>query len=261
MLLGRLFEALFAGGVTLVATSNSAPDNLYHNGLNRQLFLPFIALLKDRTTVLELRAVTDYRHLKLAGQTVFAFGPPEATRPRMDAMWRHMTDNAAGAPGSVHSLGRDIPVPLAAAGVARFRLCRSLRRPARRARLPAAGRAVRGVHHRRRAGLYRPPTPMPPSASSSWSTRFTIAASSWPPASPRRSKRSTPIRAWISPSRAACRGWPKCSPKTIWPPLSACRTIPPNSAGNAGKSCVRDTGICIRMHNLAAPLAPNCRWR
>ena len=120
MLLGRLFEALFAGGVTLVATSNSAPDDLYHNGLNRQLFLPFIALLKARTTVLELRAVTDYRHLKLAGQTVFAFGPPETTRPKMDAMWRHMTDNAAGAPGSVHSLGRDIAVPRQAGGVARF---------------------------------------------------------------------------------------------------------------------------------------------
>ena len=120
MLLGRLFEALFAGGVTLVATSNSAPDDLYHNGLNRQLFLPFIALLKHRTRVMELQAVTDYRHLKLAGQQVFSFGPPETTRPQMDAMWRHMTGGAAGAPGAVHSLGRDIAVPLTAEGVARF---------------------------------------------------------------------------------------------------------------------------------------------
>ena len=120
MLLGRLFEALFAGGVTLVATSNSAPDALYRNGLNRQLFLPFIALLKQRTRVMELRAVTDYRNLKLAGQTVFSFGPPETTRPAMDAMWRHMTGDEKGAPETVPSLGRDIEVPRAAGGVARF---------------------------------------------------------------------------------------------------------------------------------------------
>ena len=128
MLLGRLFEALFAGGVTLVATSNVAPDGLYKDGLNRQLVLPFIDLLKQKTEVFELKAATDYRHLKLAGQTVFAFGPPEATRPAMDAMWQVLTNSQQGQPGVVHSLGRAIPVPQQAMGVARFsfaELCES----------------------------------------------------------------------------------------------------------------------------------------
>ena len=120
MLLGRLFAALFEGGVTLVATSNVPPDGLYHNGLNRQLVLPFIALLKDKTRVFELKAKTDYRHLKLAGQKVFSFGPPETTRVDMDAIWRHLTGGQEGQPGAVHSLGRTIPVPAQAMGVARF---------------------------------------------------------------------------------------------------------------------------------------------
>ncbi len=120
MLLGRLFSALFAGGVTLVATSNVSPDGLYHNGLNRQLVLPFIALLKARTRVLELVSATDYRHLKLAGRPVFSFGPPEATRRDMDAIWRRLTGSDTGRAGEIHSLGRIIPVPREFMGVARF---------------------------------------------------------------------------------------------------------------------------------------------
>lgn len=120
MLLGRLFEALFAHGVTLVATSNTAPDDLYLNGLNRQLVLPFIDLLKHRTEVFELKAETDYRHLKLAGQTVFAFGPPEETKQAMDAMWHHLAGGQAGHEGAVRVLGREIKVPKQALGVARF---------------------------------------------------------------------------------------------------------------------------------------------
>ena len=120
MLLGRLFEALFAGGVTLVATSNVAPDGLYKDGLNRQLVLPFIALLQQKTRVYELMAKTDYRHLKLAGQQVFSFGPPDKTRRDMDAMWQRLTGGQQGHAGEVHSLGRIIPVPQTAMGVARF---------------------------------------------------------------------------------------------------------------------------------------------
>ena len=120
MLLGRLFERLFAGGVTLVATSNTAPDDLYRDGLNRQLFLPFIDLLKSQVQVVPLDGPTDYRGLKFAGEAVYQFGMGSAVEAAMDRLWRKLTGGAPARPDTVHSLGRDIPVPLAAMGAARF---------------------------------------------------------------------------------------------------------------------------------------------
>jgi cell division protein ZapE len=120
MLLGRLFEKLFAGGVTLVATSNTPPDRLYENGLNRQLFLPFIALLKENAEIVLLDASTDYRRLKFAGQQVFRFGTGREVQQAMDALWLRLTGGVSGTPTEVESLGRRIPVPLAAMGAARF---------------------------------------------------------------------------------------------------------------------------------------------
>lgn len=120
MLLSRLFEKLFAGGVTLVATSNVVPDQLYKDGLNRQLFLPFIDLLKRNVVVAALPAERDYRRLKFAGQQVYAFGPESETRPQMDRLWLRLTGGDAGHPTSIESIGRQIRVPLAAMGAARF---------------------------------------------------------------------------------------------------------------------------------------------
>ncbi|MEO9298105.1 cell division protein ZapE [Devosia alba] len=120
MLLSRLFEKLFAGGVTLVATSNVAPEGLYKDGLNRQLFLPFIALLREHLTVAELPAAQDYRRMKFAGQHVYAFGTGAAVRAEMDRLWLRITGGEPGEPGRVQSTGRSIAVPLAALGAARF---------------------------------------------------------------------------------------------------------------------------------------------
>lgn len=120
MLLDRLFSKLFAGGVTLVATSNVVPDGLYKDGLNRQLFLPFIALLKEKTVVAGLPSEQDYRRLKFAGQHVFAFGTGPEVRDAMDQMWLRMTGGEPGAPAVVESIGRKIHVPLASMGAARF---------------------------------------------------------------------------------------------------------------------------------------------
>ena len=120
MLLGRLFEKLFAGGVVLVATSNVAPDDLYRDGLNRELFLPFIALLKQHMTVFPLDGATDYRRLKFEGQRVYHFGTGAAAKVAMDRLWARLTGGVAGKPEALHVLGRTIAVPEAAMGVARF---------------------------------------------------------------------------------------------------------------------------------------------
>ena len=120
MLLTRLFEKLFAAGVTLVATSNVAPDELYKDGLNRQLFLPFIALLKSQVTVAALPAAQDYRRMKFAGQHVYAFGAGPEVRAEMDRLWLRITGGEPGHPDVVESIGRHIHVPLAAMGAARF---------------------------------------------------------------------------------------------------------------------------------------------
>ncbi len=120
MLLGRLFERLFEAGVTLVATSNTLPDDLYRDGLNRQLFVPFIGLLKRHVEVVGLDGPRDYRRLKFEGEAVFQFGDAAAVRPAMDRLWLKLTGGMPGRPETLHSLGRDIAVPLAAMGAARF---------------------------------------------------------------------------------------------------------------------------------------------
>lgn len=120
MLLFRLFEKLFAGGVTLVATSNVLPDDLYKDGLNRQLFLPFIELLKHHAVVASLPAARDYRRLKFAGQHVYAFGTGADVRAEMDRLWLRITGGEAGHPGVIENIGRQIHVPLVSMGAARF---------------------------------------------------------------------------------------------------------------------------------------------
>ncbi len=120
MLLKRLFECLFDAGVVVVATSNIPPEKLYWNGLNRQLFTPFIDLLKAHADVYNLDADTDYRREKLDAQDVYKIGPSEETDPQMDALFAHLTGGADAEPDAIESLGRVISVPSQAMGVARF---------------------------------------------------------------------------------------------------------------------------------------------
>lgn len=118
MLLQRLFERLFGAGLVLVATSNVEPDRLYENGLNRQLFLPFIDLLKRHADVVELEAQRDYRFGGQQGVERFHVGA--GGKKAMDQAFAEMSDGAKPHPSSVTSLGREIQVPQAANGVARF---------------------------------------------------------------------------------------------------------------------------------------------
>ena len=91
MIVGRLFEKLFAAGVVIVTTSNRQPRDLYKDGLNRQLFLPFIALLEDRLEVDRLEAMTDYRQDRLAGAQVYFAPLGAAATARIDEIWRDLT--------------------------------------------------------------------------------------------------------------------------------------------------------------------------
>ena len=95
MILGRLFTRLFERGVVVVATSNIAPDGLYRGGLNRPLFEPFIALLKERCEVVALEDGTDYRLEGLRGLTVWHAPLGEAARAEMDAAWSRIAPDAA----------------------------------------------------------------------------------------------------------------------------------------------------------------------
>jgi cell division protein ZapE len=120
MILGRLFTRLFELGTVVVATSNVAPDDLYKGGLNRALFLPFVAELKSRMDVLRLDARTDFRMEKLAGVRMWHAPADEAATAALDEAWRRLTGSAAGAPLDLIVKGRRLRVPKSARGVARF---------------------------------------------------------------------------------------------------------------------------------------------
>jgi cell division protein ZapE len=126
MILGRLFTRLFELGVVVVATSNVAPGELYKDGLNRALFLPFIALIEQYMQVMELSARTDFRLEKLAGQPVWhVLDDKLVTRgsgcaAALDPSWQRLTSGHTGAAVALPVKGRTLRVPRAAMGVARF---------------------------------------------------------------------------------------------------------------------------------------------
>lgn len=120
MILGRLFTRLFAQGVVVVATSNVLPDDLYRDGLNRALFLPFIELLKRHMDVMRLSARTDFRMEKLAGQPIWFAPLDEDADVALDMAWERLTGAFAGEPVEIALKGRSIRVPQAARGAARF---------------------------------------------------------------------------------------------------------------------------------------------
>ncbi|HEX2840583.1 cell division protein ZapE [Hyphomicrobium sp.] len=120
MILARLFKALFARDVVVVATSNAPPDRLYWNGLNRQLFVPFIDLLKERMDVVELKSAKDFRLDKLSGRQLY-FSPCDSkAEAGLDDHWRRLTGQQPAEPAELDVKGRKVRVPLAAMGVARF---------------------------------------------------------------------------------------------------------------------------------------------
>ncbi|PVA10826.1 cell division protein ZapE [Pelagivirga sediminicola] len=125
MIVGRLFQALFDAGVVIVTTSNRVPDDLYKNGLNRQLFLPFIELLKQNMVVHHLAAATDYRQDRIAGSQTY-FTPINAeARARIEKIWQDLTHGQAQ-PHTLTVQKRALEIPAFHNGVARatfYHLC------------------------------------------------------------------------------------------------------------------------------------------
>jgi cell division protein ZapE len=119
MILGRLFEALLAGGVTVVATSNRAPDALYHNGVNRQLFLPFIAMLDEHLEVVAVKGAVDYRLDRLRGAETWLSPDDAPHQERFEALWTDLLDGAAETGLTLEVMGRKTHLPRAAGGLVR----------------------------------------------------------------------------------------------------------------------------------------------
>lgn len=120
MILGRLFQNLFLRNVVIVATSNSAPRDLYRGGLNRQLFLPTIRLIEERMEAHELEAARDYRLERLHGSDLYLVPADARARRSMDESFRKLTGRERGETLRLELKGRHITVPEAALGVARF---------------------------------------------------------------------------------------------------------------------------------------------
>lgn len=119
-ILGRLFEALFAAGVVVVATSNRHPDDLYKDGLNRQRFLPFIDMFKRKLEIVEIQAARDYRLARLAGAPVYYAPLGAVADAAMDAAWSRLICGATEREEHLDVKGRTLTIRRAARGAARF---------------------------------------------------------------------------------------------------------------------------------------------
>ncbi len=132
MIVGRLFQALFDAGVVVVTTSNRLPDDLYKDGLNRQLFLPFIELLKQNMVVHHLTSPNDYRQNRIKGSQTY-FTPVNAeARAQLQDIWQDLTHGQAQ-PHTLTVQKRQLEIPAFHNGVARatfYDLCGRMLGPA-----------------------------------------------------------------------------------------------------------------------------------
>jgi cell division protein ZapE len=129
MILGRLFARLFELGTVVVATSNVAPEDLYKGGLNRALFLPFIAQISAHMDVFKLEARTDFRLEKLVGVKMWLVPADASAGAALDRAWAKMTGGAPCRPRDISIKGRVLHVPCSAHGVARFSFAELCEKP------------------------------------------------------------------------------------------------------------------------------------
>jgi cell division protein ZapE len=119
MILGRLFEALFERGVVLMVTSNRAPDQLYLNGINRQLFLPFIAMLEQKCVVVPVSGPRDWRLDRLMGTRVWYTAADPGRRTGFEGLWEQLKGEQQESPTRLTVLGRELVIERTDGGLAR----------------------------------------------------------------------------------------------------------------------------------------------
>jgi cell division protein ZapE len=129
MILGRLFEALFDRGVVIVATSNTSPKDLYRDGLNRNAFLPFIAMLEARLDVVHLTGPRDYRLEGISGESLYVTPLGPAADRQIERLWRELTKGAEERTRALKVTGRVVEAERTAGGVARFSFAELCERP------------------------------------------------------------------------------------------------------------------------------------
>ena len=120
MILGRLFAELFEQGVIIVATSNRVPDDLYENGINRQLFIPAINLIAKKMDVLKLDGPIDYRLARLERSPVYFVPLGKQADDSLESVWFDLTGTHAGTPATLEVMGRKLEIKDQVRGVARF---------------------------------------------------------------------------------------------------------------------------------------------
>ncbi|MFL5258366.1 MAG: cell division protein ZapE [Hyphomicrobiales bacterium] len=120
MIVGRLFDQLIEAGTVVVTTSNVPPSGLYKDGLNRDLFLPFIGLIEEKLEIVELGQGIDYRLGRVKGLETFVSPLGPGADAKIQELWERLTDTSEGRPATLEVLGRRLEVPQAARGAARF---------------------------------------------------------------------------------------------------------------------------------------------
>ena len=129
MILGRLFQALFEEGVVLAVTSNREPGDLYRDGINRQLFLPFIDLIRDRCEVVAVSGERDWRRERLQGRQVWFSPDSPDHRAAFEALWSELKGEETEEPAHLPVLGRDVVIDRTAGGLARATFAELCARP------------------------------------------------------------------------------------------------------------------------------------
>jgi len=127
MIMRRLFEEMFNNGVVVITTSNRPPEDLYKGGLQRNLFIPFIDLLKEKCTVHVMRSKTDYRLTGTRSLKVYHSPLGKETTTELDHIFAELTSGVPSEPGLVEVYGIKLIIPTTAKGVARLSfdaLCR-----------------------------------------------------------------------------------------------------------------------------------------